>query len=463
LARRRRHARGQEEGSLMRHLRLAVTALFLALTARADVITLKNGRTVKGRIVSQADGEIVVQITDTIKLTLQESEVKGIQKSAYKVPTTKRPTPPPPCAIDQEEPAEPEPVTAKVCFVQVSGPIEADLMPVGIRRDIADARKRGADMLVVELDTPGGRIDFMQDICTCIERCGMDTVAFIRQGRHNGAFSAGAVIALTCDRIYMAPGTAIGAATPYRQDGGGAPQVTEKMISGFAASARAAATRHGHSPHLAGAMVDPDVELREVRINGKQSVVPADEAAEAEKLGGEAGFYVTKRGKLMTLTAEQAHRLGLAAGLVNTRKELLDALGIDKARVRDSRSDQEIAKALAKRQAYVLKLQGAITTQVSRADAMDPNRFTYKVYMLADQQHAAGDFVDGGLEWRGRTDACVRAYDICLNLCRDLLRVARRYPDLQFDQQKLMQFMVDVKLRRDRVLADRNRGGLPRY
>jgi len=434
----------RQHGSALRDVRLSIVTLLLAVATRADVITLKDGRTITGKIVERADGRIVIQITDSIRMSVHETEVKSVKKAEYTVPTTKRPAP------------RPEPVTAKVCFLQVFGPIEADLTPIGIRRAIVDARRRGAELLVVELDTPGGRVDLTQQICELVERCGIDTVAFVCGGQYRGAFSAGVIIALSCERIYMAPGTSIGAATPYVCGDKGAPQVTEKMISAFAAVARATATRHGHSPHLAAAMVDPDVALREVKINGKRSVLPADQALEPARQGFEVGSYVSRKGKLLTLTAEEAHRLGLVDGLVSTRKELLKALGIDKPKVRDSRTNEEIAEALRRRERYILKLQGSIATQLSRAESLEPSRFTYEVY-------AAGEFVDGGREWRARSDACVRAYDICLNLCRNLLKVARKYPDLGFDQHKLMELMVDIKRRRDRVAADKARRGPPCY
>ena len=72
-----------------------------------------------------------------------------------------------------------------------------------------------------------------------------------------------------------------------------------------------------------------------------------------------------------------------------------------------------------------------------------------------------GDFVDGGRAWRERTAACVRAYDLCLNLCREKLKLARKYPDLRAGERQIMEFMVKVKLERDRVAAAMNAQGLP--
>lgn len=433
-----------------------MVAVVLACMASADVIRLKDGRKIEGKIVTQTKTEVVVQVTDRIRMTLRPSDIKSIEKLKYDVPVTKTPTP----RVRPTTPTAKAPPSRKICFIQVVGAIEQDLMPVGIKRAILDAKQKYYDLLVVELDTPGGRTDLAEQICSYIERCGLETVAFVRMGQHRGAFSAGAIIALSCDRIYMAPGTSIGAATPYVSRPGEARQVTEKMISAFSAIARTIATRHKHPPDIAAAMVDPDVELREVKAAGRSAYLPPDRAAEEEKAGAQLGGWLTRKGKLLTMTSTEAYAAGFIEGVAASRKELVQALGIQRGRVMDSGSGQAIQKAVANRASYLRKLEGAITMQHSRAQALDPRRFTYKVYTLPDEHHAAGEFIDGGQEWRVKTDICVRAYDTCLNLCRDKLKLARKYPDLRIDMSVVMNFMVRVKATRDQVAADRGRQGL---
>lgn len=223
--------------------------------------------------------------------------------------------------------------TQAVCCVQIVGPIETDLLPVAIRQAILQARKSRADLLVVELDTPGGRTFLSEQICACLDRAGIRTAAFVRMGQHRGAFSAGAVIALACDDIVMAPGTSIGAAPPMLTGGSMPPQVTAKTILASSAVARAIAARHGHPPLVAAAMIDPNVELREVVANRKRFFLPPEQAEAMSQKGAALGGWLTRRGELLTLTAAEAEAVGLTKGTASSREEMCEMLGMASARL----------------------------------------------------------------------------------------------------------------------------------
>ena len=186
-----------------------------------------------------------------------------------------------------------------------------------------------------------------------------------------------------------------------------------------------------------------------------------DQAQELVRRGATLGPWLTRRGKLLTLTSGEARAAGLTAGTASTRKELLEVLGIKAVRTHDLKSHAEVAKALRKREEHLRKLDGKITAQLSRAQAMHPSNSAYQVYTEPHGRHGVGDFVDGGRAWRERTAACVRAYDLCLSLCREKLKLARKYPDFRTGERQIMEFMVKVKLERDRVAAAMNAQGLP--
>lgn len=180
--------------------------------------------------------------------------------------------------------------------VPVTGTIELGIAPF-IERSIREAHAAGADAVVLDIRTPGGRVDAAQRIVDAVLSAPLPVYAFVN--RH--AYSAGAMIALATEGVYMVPGAVIGAATPVDGDGQKAP---EKIVSAMRSEMRAIAEARGRDPTIAEAMVDEDVEI--------PGVVDA--------------------GKLLTLTAEEASRIGYAAE-VESWDALLDALGLSGADV----------------------------------------------------------------------------------------------------------------------------------
>ena len=148
------------------------------------------------------------------------------------------------------------------------------------------------------------------------------------------SWSAGALIAFSCTDIYMASGTSMGAAAPVIMASGGSVGADEKTVAAVRSQMAALAERNGHPVGLALAMVDYDVELWEVSIDGKTSVLTLaelerlerdakDGVPEIERLG-----VISPEGKLLSLTAGEAVRYGLAAGLAENRESLLSMLDI---------------------------------------------------------------------------------------------------------------------------------------
>jgi len=103
----------------------------------------------------------------------------------------------------------------QVVRVPLSGTIEMGLAPF-VERTLAEAVAAGADAVVLEIETPGGRVDAAERIANAIGRSPVPVHAWVNMH----AYSAGAMIAIATDRIFMQPGAVIGAATPV--DGSGA-------------------------------------------------------------------------------------------------------------------------------------------------------------------------------------------------------------------------------------------------
>lgn len=186
---------------------------------------------------------------------------------------------------------------AVVYRATVSGVIEMGLAPY-IERVIEQAQAAGADAVVLDIETPGGRVDAAQQIVKAIVAAEVPVHALVNVH----AWSAGAMIALAADSIYMTPGSSIGAATPV---GGTGEKAPEKIVSAMRGEFRALAERRGLDPRLAEAMVD-----EEIGIEG-----------------------VVEKGKLLTLTAGEAVRLRVATAEVADLDAMLERLGLDNAEV----------------------------------------------------------------------------------------------------------------------------------
>ncbi len=131
-----------------------------------------------------------------------------------------------------------------------------------VRRGVKAAMEAGADCLVLDMDTNGGRIDKTEEIITILGQFKGRTVTFVNRR----AFSAGAFISFATQQIYMAPEAVIGAAAPIMMAPGGGPQalpdtVEAKMVSACAALVRASAEKNGHNVEVADAMVRRTKEL----------------------------------------------------------------------------------------------------------------------------------------------------------------------------------------------------------
>ncbi len=213
--------------------------------------------------------------------------------------------------VEPEAPAED---AGLVYIIPVRGLIEPALLYV-IRRGVAEAVRAEAEAIVFVMDTPGGRVDVVQQIIFTIQNLPLRTVTFVERN----AISGGAMIALATNEIYMAPGSVIGDAMPIMVTPWGSvveqPEAhEEKTVSAVASMIRAAAQQGGHDPDLAEAMVRRDNEYR---------------------VGGE---LISPAGQLLTLTDEEAARPLredgrplLSAGTVSDLDALLERLGLEGA------------------------------------------------------------------------------------------------------------------------------------
>ena len=154
--------------------------------------------------------------------------------------------------------------------VPVHGVIELGLAPF-VERSLREAEENGASAVILELETPGGRVDAAERIANAIVDSEVPVYAFV----NHHAYSAGAMIALATNEIFMRPSSVMGAATPVVGSGEKAP---EKIVSAMRSQMRALAEARGLDPRVAEAMVDEDIEIDGVVESGKLLTLTTSEA-----------------------------------------------------------------------------------------------------------------------------------------------------------------------------------------
>lgn len=184
-----------------------------------------------------------------------------------------------------------------VYLIPIEKTIEGGLAAF-VERAIAEAEEANADAILLEVNTPGGRVDAAIVVRDAILDTRVKTIAFVNKS----AASAGAFICLAAQQIVMAGGSTIGAATPVGLQG---EKASEKYVSYFRAEMRATAEKTGRPVRLAEAMVDEDVEI------------PG----------------LSPKGKLLTLTADEAVQYGMADGRADTVAEVLALYGLSGAKI----------------------------------------------------------------------------------------------------------------------------------
>ena len=156
------------------------------------------------------------------------------------------------------------------------------------QKAVKEAEAGKFDYLMLELNTFGGELDAADKIRTLLLNTSVPTVVFI----NNNAASAGALISIACDSIYMMPGASIGAASVVNETGEIMP---DKYQSYMRSLMRTTAQHNGRDPNIAQAMVDPDVKI----------------------------VGISDSGKVLTFTSEEAAKNGFCEGVVSSREEAL--------------------------------------------------------------------------------------------------------------------------------------------
>ena len=203
--------------------------------------------------------------------------------------------------------------TALVYVIDIRNEIGSGLGTY-ISDGIQTAEMAGADAIVFDVDTPGGRVDSAVNIIRSIQDTQVPTLAFVNRQ----AISAGAMISIACNQIVMTSGGTIGDSAPVNIQG---QEVGEKAISYIQGTIRATAERENRNPDIAEAMVDKELVLVKLADGQIIKLLPEEYIAREEE--GEAMEILCAQGKLLTLSTQQALDYGFADAQAETLTDLL--------------------------------------------------------------------------------------------------------------------------------------------
>ncbi|MBK6915440.1 MAG: nodulation protein NfeD [Ignavibacteriales bacterium] len=193
--------------------------------------------------------------------------------------------------------------TNKVFLITIDEEIDIGLVPY-VTRVIHEAEISNASAIIVKINTFGGRVDAATQIKDALLKSKIITIAFI----NNRAISAGSLIALSCNKIIMAPGGSIGAATVVDQMG---EKQSEKYQSYMRSEMRSTAEKNGRRTDIAQGMVDERI------------IIPG----------------LVDSTQLVTLTTEEAIKYGIADIESSDLKEGLQKLGFENFEVVNNESN----------------------------------------------------------------------------------------------------------------------------
>ncbi len=301
----------------------------------------------------------------------------------------------------------------KVIILTIDDEIELEIETQALEREIVKISNEGPLLILFEIDTPGGRGDLTRRICgaiTQVRNCPI--VAFVKGGKYGGALSAGAAIALACDKIYMADNTVIGAATGITISENGRPEsfkkafgedVAEKFISAWRAYFASLAEQNHRPGLLARAMVDRDIEVVEVSEADKRFFVDPINKGPQQKLV----HTWSKKGSLLTLTAAEAVECMIADKVINSRQELLSELDVADAEIVINNEIQKARMELKRARGQLNRIRKSIDFKIEQSKYRHPRPKVLKIL-----RSAKGEF-------------------------QTLIKLAKKYPDLGLNIQTL--------------------------
>ncbi|MCK5114508.1 MAG: hypothetical protein KAR11_07090, partial [Phycisphaerae bacterium] len=314
-------------------LLLSVFVLLVGTTATVsgDTLVLKSGKVYEGKIVSQDSKTIVFLVHKynmTFEKTFKQKDVESltagkiVKKPKKKKAASKKGKK---NMADIPKPKAPEIKkydTPTYYVIPLKGMVGKTFVASVLEESLEDAVQREPTVVILDMDSPGGLVSEVDKLGDVLTRYN-DSLRIVVLAKD--AISAAAITSLAAKEIYMRPGGRFGAATAWRAGANGMPTaIGEKFQSCWRARARSLAEIGDHSPLFGSAMIDANIQLHWILDEDGKKVVKEGPAK------GEGKTWIIKKGKLLTLTSNEAVKCGLAVAVVKNYNELGKQLGYEK-------------------------------------------------------------------------------------------------------------------------------------
>ncbi|MGV7117619.1 NfeD family protein [Paenibacillus kyungheensis] len=184
-----------------------------------------------------------------------------------------------------------------VYVIPIDRQIESGLQKF-LARGFEEAKQAKASWIVLEMNTPGGELQAAGDIGAMVRNSDVPVAVFVQ----DKAASAGSYIALNADKIFMQPGSTIGAAAIV--DGQGNPIDNPKQVAYWKSEMRAAAQLHNRNADIADGMTDVNM------------VVPMPEINKTKE-----------KGQIISLSSNEALKVGFADDILASTNAVVAELG----------------------------------------------------------------------------------------------------------------------------------------
>ncbi len=469
----------------MPHVRAtaAVAALLLASTALADVVRMKDGRTVEGQIIRENDAGV-----------LFDGKFSGIRATLLIPPASiesveRRPLPegffdPPAPPERSSDPASFDLDDTLYIEVPISGRFGEQIFTDGINRALAYARRNAIGHVVFVIDSPGGDLDEAARAYKSLGRVRDDVQlhAYVKHCR-----GAALAVALRCDSVFLAPGAQIGGSDELLFSTQDDASALERQVvqSQFASQIAREATETPEGADVVRAMLDPRERL----------VLWTDEydefnTARALPMGVPPGRVVLSvgEGELLVINADTASRLGLATvpGGVGSLGELLGLEdwtlesdvgreAMDAARVANERRaasaqtrfENQVRQNVERRE----RAAQAIESNIDLAIEWDPSAGEYASYgSVVRSKRGYLRIGSGGSrtwteqsqrDWRYRTDAALNYLNNAQRAVRSMQSLDREAQSLGLDPTyppgELQKIDGEIRRHMDYLQSNRNR------
>jgi hypothetical protein len=275
------------------------------------------------------------------------------------------------------------------------------LISEAVAKEVADqivmASNNGPRMLIVDIDNPGGTGEYMKIISSAISGTfNCPVVAYISGGKYGGAYSAAALLALSCKKIYMAPNATLGAVCPIVVPSADLPSDQNPLqmfspptLAAYRSYAASLARQAGRNEILAMALVDPELDIIEIKgVDGKQSFIDRQDRQPTETIvrswtrAKKPDDRVPAKtpptssqtaAGLLSLTSQDALAAKMIDGIAGSVADILKTLDATDAQITENHSIDQVIKRFQANKKTVNGVMANIEILQKRADELHKN------------------------------------------------------------------------------------------